>query len=121
MLTKYSAGSAHRKYTKCVVAMPELDVYGRVGEFSTVQGVDCDVTTFVYACDGVSVFISLPVWEFTDTPRKAQTTVTWKNSLNSTNIPENLGFGLTIHTDTRRQQEMEVWETGEIQGQGQIV
>lgn len=30
------------------------------------------------------------------------------------------GFGLTIHTDTHSQREIEVWETGEIQGQGQI-
>lgn len=43
----------------------------------------------VYARGGV--FISLPVQEFTDTPREAQTTVTWKNSRNSTNIPGNLG------------------------------
>lgn len=63
----------------------------RHGGFFTVQGVGCNVTRFVYACDSVSVFISLSVWEFTDTPRKAQTTVTWKNSRNSTNIPGNLG------------------------------
>lgn len=81
-----------------------------------VQGVSCRVTRFVYAFDSASVFISLPVWKFTDTPREAQTTVTWKNSRNSTNIPGNLGVLGWQYT-----RETEVWETGEIQGQGQTV
>lgn len=65
----------------------------------------CHVRRFVYACGGASVFISLPAWEFTDTPRKAQTTVTWKNSRNSTNIPGNLRVqadNTHWHTQTTR-------------------
>ncbi len=57
-------------------------------------------------CGSVSVFISLPVWEFTDTPCKAQTTVTWKNSRNSiqhTRESGGLGWHYTLtHTHTGR-------------------
>ena len=81
-----------------------------------VKGVSCRVARFVYTFDCASVFISLPAWKFTDTPREAQTTVTWKNSRNSTNIPGNLGVLGWLYT-----REAEVWETGEIQGQGQTV